>query len=923
MAEPPGAAAPQAAAPEGDALLATKLHLPGPRPGLVPRPRLAGQLEAGLDQGTVLVCAPAGYGKTVLLADWALAGQRPVAWLSLDPGDNDPARFWRHAVAALDRVRPGIGARVGPLIGPPAPASFEGPLTALINDLGAGPATDEALLVLDDYHVITARPVHDSVQFLLERRPPGLRLVLTSRSDPPLALARLRARRQLAELRAADLRFTAGEAGALVRQVAGGPGAALPDTAVVALAERTEGWAAGLQLAALSLRGRADAAAFVAAFTGSHRYVLDYLAEEVLEGQPEQLQTFLLETSVLERLSGGLCDAVTGRAGSQALLEQVEQAGLFLLPLDEVRGWWRYHRLFADLLRVRLEQEPSRAARLHRNAAAWYDEHGLADEAIRHAVAAGEMTWAARLIERYFDATYRLRGEPATIERWISALPAGLRQSRPRLLLAQAQLAAAAGRIEAVQRFADAAERAAAAAADEPFEPSVGRASSLLANIPAHIALCRGFAAQYRGDAEATAAFAARALAELEEDDRLLDYEAHCDLAVAEWLRGRLAAAERALLPSIAGWADRPVFVAWARHLLGQVQRAQGRLDAAVQTYQQAREATTGPAGRPLPAAGIGYVGLAEVARQRGELDAALAQVTEGIELCRQLAYVSPLAAGLVTLAWIRQAQGDQAGALDAMREAARTSQAQAGPLNPVPAQQARLLLAQGDLPGAARWIAERGLQADDEPDYAREPGHLVLARLMLAEDQPGQALALLDRLHTVAVGQERTGSIIETGALRALALAATGRESEAVTALAGMLTLAGQQGHVRVFADEGPPMAALLGRLIAAQRADQAAAGVPLAFLARLQRAFGNAGPVPGTRPARTTVPGLIEPLTDRELEVLRLLAAGRSNQDIARELVVTVDTVKKHVSHILGKLGGSNRTEAVTRARQMDLIS
>jgi LuxR family maltose regulon positive regulatory protein len=923
MAEPPAAAAPQAAAPEGDALLATKLHLPGPRPGLVPRPRLAGQLEAGLGQGMVLVCAPAGYGKTVLLADWALASPRPVAWLSLDPGDNDPARFWRHAVAALDRVRPGIGARVGPLIGPPTPASFEGLLTALINDLGARPAADEALLVLDDYHVIGARPVHDSVQFLLEHRPPGLRLVLTSRSDPPLALARLRARGQLAELRAADLRFTAAEAGALLRQMAGGPGAALPGTAVAALAARTEGWAAGLQLAALSLRGQADAAAFVAAFTGSHRYVLDYLGEEVLECQPEQLQTFLLETSVLERLSGGLCDAVTGRAGSQALLEQVEQAGLFLLPLDDVRGWWRYHRLFADLLRTRLQQEPDRAARLHRNAAAWHEQHGLADEAIRHAVAAGEMTWAARLIERYFDAVYRLRGEPATIQRWISALPAGLLQSRPRLLLAQAQLAAAASRMEAVQRFADAAERAFAAAADEPFEPSVGRASSLLANIPAHIALCRGFAAQYRGDAEATAAFASRARAELGEGDRLLDYETHCDLAVAEWLRGRLAAAEQALVPSIAGWADRPIFVAWGRHLLGRVQRARGRLDAAVQTYQQAQEATAGPGRAPLPAAGIGYVGLAEVARQRGELDAALEQVTEGIELCRQLAYVLPLAAGLVTLAWIRQARGDQAGALDAMREAARTSQAQAGPLNPVPAQQASLLLAQGDLPAAARWIAERGLQADDEPDYAREPGHLVLARLLLAQGQPGRALSLLDRLHIAAVAQERTGSIIETGALRALALAASGRESEAVTVLAGMLTLAGQQGHVRVFADEGPPMAALLGRLIAAQRADQTATRVPLGFLARLQRAFGSACPVPGTRPARAAVPGLIDPLTGRELEVLRLVAAGRSNQDIAQELVVTLDTVKKHVSHILSKLGGSNRTEAVTRARQLDLIS
>ena len=920
MAEPSALAASQAA--EGDVLLATKLHLPGPRPGLVRRPRLAGQLEAGLGQGMVLVCAPAGYGKTVLLADWALAGQRPVAWLSLDPGDNDPARFWRHVVAALDRVRPGIGARMGPLIGPPTPSSFEGLLTALINDLGAGPAADEALLVLDDYHVIGARPVHDSVQFLLEHRPPGLRLVLTSRSDPPLALARLRARGQLAELRAADLRFTAGEAGALLRQMAGGPGAALPDTAVAALAARTEGWAAGLQLAALSLRGQADAAAFVAAFTGSHRYVLDYLGEEVLEGQTEQLQTFLLETSVLERLSGELCDAVTGRTGSQALLEQVEQAGLFLLPLDEVRGWWRYHRLFADLLRARLQQKPARAARLHRSAAAWHEEHGLADEAIRHAAAAGEMTWAARLIERNFDAVYRLRGEPSTIQRWISALPGGLLQSRPRLLLAQAQLAAAASRMEDVQRFADAAERACAAAADEPFEPSIGRASSLLANIPAHIALCRGFAAQYRGDAEATAAFASRARAELGEGERLLDYETCCDLAVAQWLRGRLAAAERALVPSIAGWADRPIFVAWGRHLLGQVQRARGRLDAAVRTYQQAREATAGPGRTPLPAAGIGYVGLAEVARQRGELDAALEQVTEGIKLCRQLAFVSPLAAGLVTLAWIRQARGDQAGALDAMREAAATSQAQAGPLNPVPAQQARLLLAQGDLPAAARWVTQRGLQPGDEPDYAREPGHLVLARLLLAQGQPGRALALLDRLHIAAAGQERTGSIIETGALRSLALAASGRDSEAVTVLAGMLTLASQQGHVRVFADEGPPMAALLGRLIAAQRADQTAARVPLAFLARLQRAFGDASPTPGTRPARA-VPGLIEPLTGRELEVLRLLAAGRSNQDIARELVVTLDTVKKHVSHILGKLGGSNRTEAVTRARQLELIS
>ena len=338
MIERAVAATSAAAAGEPDVLLATKLHVPGTRPGFVPRPRLAERLDEGLGRGLVLVSAPAGSGKTALLVDWARRGQRPVAWLSLDAGDNDPARFWRHAVAALDGVRPGIGERVGPLLGPPAPPSFEGLVTALINELAAGPAASEVSLVLDDYHLIGSQPVHESVGFLLEHLPPGLHPVLASRADPPLALARLRARGQLVELRAAELRFTPGEAAAMLREAAG---ADLPDVAVAALATRTEGWAAGLQLAALSLRGEPDVAGFVAAFTGSHRFVLDYLAEEVLERQSEQVRTFLLETSVLERLSGSLCDAVTGRDGSQALLKQVEHAGLFLVPLDEVRGWWR------------------------------------------------------------------------------------------------------------------------------------------------------------------------------------------------------------------------------------------------------------------------------------------------------------------------------------------------------------------------------------------------------------------------------------------------------------------------------------------------------------------------------------------------------------------------------------------------------
>ena len=904
-------------------LLATKLNVPGPRPGFVSRPRLAQRLDEGLGQGLILVCAPAGSGKTVLLADWARLGRPPAAWLSLDDADNDPARFWRHALAALDHVRPGIGERVSPLLGPPAPASFEGLVTALINELAAGPDDGEMPLVLDDYHLIGSQPVHASLGFLLEHRPPGLGVVLSSRSDPPLPLARLRARGQLAELRAAELRFTADEAAAMLREASG---ADLPDAAVAALAARTEGWAAGLQLAALSLRGQADVAGFVAAFTGSNRYVLDFLAEEVLERQSEQVRTFLLETSVLERLSGELCDAVTGRTGSQALLEQVERAGLFLVPLDEVRGWWRYHHLFADLLRAHLQDEqPGRAAQLHRNAATWYEEHGLADDAIGHAVAAGELTWAARLIEQHFDAVYYWRGEGATIQRWLSALPADLVRSRPRLLLVQALVAATSGNLGAVEPLLDAAERAFAGTVGEPFGPTAGRAGSMLVNVPALIALHRSYLAQLRGDAEGTAAFASTVLAELGEGERLLGSLAQWNLAVAEWLRGRLAEAGRAFMSGITRWraAGQPTLTAYGGYQLGQVQRAQGYLDATVQTCLRSLDFTAPPDQATPPTAGPAYVGLAEVAYQRDELDTALRHVTEGIALCRQFVYTAPLAGGLATLAWIRQATGDPAGALEAIGEARQASPGPAGPLNPVPAQWARLLLAQGDLAAAERWTREYSLAADDEPDYSREPGYLVLARVLLGQGRPGQALALLDRLHAAAVTQDRAGSIIEAGALRALALAATGQEAAAVTALAGALTLACPQGYIRVFADEGPPMAALLTRLIAAQRAAQAAAGVPLGCLARLQRAFdpGDAAPDPG-RDTAAAAPGIVEPLTSRELEVLGLLAAGSSNRAIAGQLVVTLDTVKKHVSHLLDKLGATNRTEAVARARELGLI-
>jgi LuxR family transcriptional regulator, maltose regulon positive regulatory protein len=908
-----------------DALLATKLHVPRPQPGFVPRPRLVQALSQGLARGRVLICAPAGFGKTSLLADWASNGGRPVAWLGLDAGDNDPARFWRYVVAALDQAQPGIVERLGPLLGAPAPRSFEGLATAVINELAAQPGRDEVLLVLDDYHLVDAGPVHESVAFLLENLPPGLVLVVSGRSDPPLPLARLRARGQLAELRAAELRFTTEEAAALLgtaaRQV-------VPDTAVAALTARTEGWAAGLQLAALSLRGRTDAAGFVAAFSGSHRFVLDYLTDEVLDGQPGQVRAFLLETSVLDRLSGELCDAVTGQSGSQAMLQSVERAGLFLVPLDEVRGWWRYHHLFADLLRARLEQEqPGRVRELHRAAAAWSDEHDLADDAVRHALAAGDAAWAARLVERHVE-TLLGRSEGATLRRWLSALPGESVRDRPRLCLAQAYGAAMGFQVEALEALLDDAERAFAASGAEPYEASAGRPVSSLANVPAGIAFLRAVLARLRGDPALASDYNRQALAQLGEDDWLMRYLVHWNQAVADWLGGRPGSAERGLTEVLAELGAAGQFFAGflamrVRYDLGQVQHAQGNLAAALATYRQALE----EAGESSQTAITGptYVGLAQILYERDEVAAALDHATRGVTLCRQLTFTQSLATGLAVVARIRHAHGDAVAAIAAMGEAGQVelSSQVVALFNPVPSLRARLLLAQGDVSVAAQWAKAAGLSPEDEPDYPREPAYLLLARVLLAQDRPGPALTLLQRLLAAAASQGRIGNVIEIQALQALALTARGDHAGALGALAEAVTLACPQGYVRVFADEGAPMRAVLSRLSAARKDQRAPArDIDPDYLARLLRACGQAGAAPPSRRAAAPLPGMAEPLTDREVEVLRLLAAGRSNQRIAHELVVALDTVKKHVTHILGKLGATNRTEAVARARQLGLI-
>src|SRR5215475_16218814 len=756
MPEPPTTSPRECVAPEWD-LVATKFHVPPP--GLVPRPRLLERLAQGIGRGLTVVCTPAGFGKTTLLGDWARRSRQPIAWLSLDAGDNDPARFWRYVVSALERARPGTCAPVKALLRGAQQSPREAVVTTVINELMTLPSGDQIALILDDYHLIEAPPVHDSFTFLLDRLPPGLRLVLASRVVPPLPLARRRAGGQLAELRAPDLRFTLEETAAFLREATG---LDLPPASVAALQERTEGWAAGVHLAALSLNGHADPAAFVATFAGSHRYVLDYLTEEVLARQPGQVVGFLLETSVLHRLSGAVCDALTGRTDSQALLEALERANLFVVPLDEERRWWRFHHLFADLLRDRLARErPQRVPGLHRAAASWHEQQGLADDAIRHAVAAGEVAWAGQLVERHAEEML-WRGEGATLDRWFRALPAGMLRARPRLRLAQTVTAVFGGQLEAAETLLDGAERAVASVGDKPYQPSVGRALSVLANAAATVALLRAHLAGLHGDAHRAALFARQARTQLGGDEILLGPIADWNLAVADWLGGRLKEAEYALAGLVADLRalGAPYFTVRGCYDLGQVQQARGHLGAALRTYRRGLD-VAGEAGRQLPIVGMMHVGLAEALCARNELEAAIDHVTQGIALCRQIAYTRPLATGLGVLAWIRQAQGDTAGALDAISQAERVepSPRVVTLFNPVPVWRARLLLAHGEVAAAARWAEGRGLRAGDEPSWPREGEYLVLARVLLAERTPGRALGLLERLHAQAAVQERTGS--------------------------------------------------------------------------------------------------------------------------------------------------------------------
>ncbi len=904
-------------------LLESKLHIPARRPGAVARPRLNERLSGAARSALTVLSAPAGFGKTTLLTEWLAAdaaGGASVAWLSLDQRDNESTVFWTYVVAALQTAAEGVGDGAMSLLQSSQP-STEAALAVLLNDLHATP--QDILLVLDDYHLIEATEIHDGMAYLLEHLPPRLHLVLATRADPAMALARLRGRGELVEVRAADLRFTAEES---VAYLNGSMGLALTEGDVAALDGRTEGWIAALQLAALSMQGRGDASAFIAGFAGDDRYIVDYLAEEVLGRQPAEVRDFLLKTSLLDRLTGPLCDAVTGREGGRATLVALERANLFLVPLDDRREWYRYHHLFADVLQAHLlEEHAAEVAHLHGRASAWYEQSGDFSHAIEHALGGADFARAADLMELAIPVVSRERRE-AELRRWVESLPDSVVRVRPVLGVFFVGSLALASEFETVaRRLADIESSVGVPTGNGtwPEEPPPDVVVVDLAGfkrLPGTIQLYRAALALAEGDLDGTVGHARQAMSLSPPDDDLTRASAAALSGLASWTTGDLASAHDGYAECVAGLL-RVGFVSdvlGCSTTLADIRRTQGRLGEAMSTYERALElAAVDPGAPPLRGTADMHVGLAELLLDRDELAAA----TERLALSHQLGEHNGLPKNpyrsRVAVARLRAAEGDLDAALELLDEADRVYNGDYSPnVRPVPAERARLWIRRGELSRALAWARERQLSAGDDLSYLREYEHVTLARLLLARHAAERAAtcleeasSLLARLLTAAEEGERTSTVIETLVLQALAEQARGDTVAALAPLQRAVTLAEPEVHVRVFADEGPPMAALLKALAKRKAASPG-------YLRRLLAATAR------TAHGTPVTQDLVEPLSERELDVLRLLGSDLDGPDIARELSVSLNTMRTHTKNIYAKLGVTSRREAVSQAHQLNLL-
>jgi LuxR family maltose regulon positive regulatory protein len=891
-------------------LLTTKLYIPPVRPELVSRPRLIERLNEGLHRKLTLVSAPAGFGKTTLLIEWVRNCGCPVAWVSLDESDNDLTRYMTYFVAALQTIEVDIGEGVLSAFQAPKPPPIESVLTGLINEIAA--VQEQFALVLDDYHVIEAQPIHDALTFLLDHLPPQMHLVIATRSDPPLPIARLRGRGQLTELRATDLRFTSDETATFLNQVMG---LDLTVDHIAALETRTEGWVAGLQLAALSIQSREDIPGFLAAFTGSQHYILDYLVEEVLQRQSESVRAFLLQTSILDRMTGPLCDAVTlgcrskrsGESGGQAMLDRLEHANLFVVPLDSRRHWYRYHHLFADFLRARLHQIwPDQVPELHIRASEWYEQNRLIAAAIDHALSAEHFERAAHLIERAAEPTM-MRSEVATFVSWVEALPDDVARARPLLCVYHAWALVLSG------HPLDAAESRLQDAIEADTENSVD----------GEVAAFRAWTAALRGDTRHSTELSQRALELLPAESLFLRSIVAGSLGLVYMWSGDVVAAFQAFEEAarIGQKAGNLMVTAIALRRLAQLRVMQGRLSEAKAFCEQALELSVDGRGRRLPIAGLVLIVLGELLREWNDLEAAARHLIEGIELVKQWGEIGAFD-GYVALAHVRQAQGDVDGAREAIHRAQQLAiQFDASEVDDVfvALHQARLWVAQGNLEAAIRWAegrqVDRDVDSEEESSHhyplVRALEHLTLARVYIAWGRPEEALEMLESLLQTAEAAGWMGYVIEILALQALALQGQGDILPAVTALERALSLAEPEGYVRVFVDEGPSMAPLLY--------EAAARGIAPQYTSRLLAALPAAEPASKFQKLPVE---MVEPLSERELEVLQLIAEGLSNQEVAQRLFITLGTVKWHTSNIYGKLGVKNRTQAVAQARALGIL-
>ena len=887
-------------------ILATKLYIPPPRPKIVLRPRLIERLTEGLsaNRKLTLISAPAGFGKTTLVSEWISCCDQKVAWLSLDEGDNDPARFLTYLISALQTITANVGEGVLSMLQSPQLPKTEFLLTELLNEISTIPTN--FVLVLDDYHVIDSKPVDNALTFLLDHLPPQMHLVITTREDPSLPLPRYRARGQLAELRAADLRFTPAEAADFLNQVMG-LNLAVED--IAALEARTEGWIVGLQLAALSMQGHQDTASFIKSFTGSHHFVLDYLVEEVLEHQSEHIRSFLLQTAILDRLCAPLCNAVTEREDGKEMLDVLERSNLFLIPLDDKRQWYRYNHLFADLLRTQQQKslEDQGIARLHLRASEWYEQNDMPMEAIHHASLASDFERIERLIEQNYIKMMN-QGEMVRIRFWMGKLSKEMVYRRPWLCLYEALSRSWFGQLEEANFLLNMAEKHIQSKVSAPDTQAMlgyhayvkSRVTAMQGNTRRAIELC--LTARENTPASNLG----------------MQIEIGITLGYEYFLYGDFIKASKTLHDMILSCytvsaINNPV-AGYA--LLARMYVHQGLLHDAHNLYEKAAQLIQETDGQYLGAIGLVDVGKAALLYEWNDLGEALVRIKQSLDFLPFWGKTDDLCLAYTTLARIQLAQVNLTEAANTLEKAAQLIQTCgvfSEARSSVETAQVKLWLVQGDWLAIDRWVAplEKRLGSHHSFGYEDELTHITRARVLIAQNKLDEAIGLLNCLEEFTHSSGRQGRLIEIMILKALALKGVGSNTQAELALTESLILAEPEGYIRIFIDEGPPMENLLNNI----KTDNKNINN---YIQRLKAAFlGEKPTLSGTNQQ-----SLIEPLSERELEVLRLLRSELSGPEIARDRMVSLSTVRTHIQHIFAKLGVNNRRAAVRRAEELDLL-